>query len=218
MYSTFVHMQLYSPTAQCSPLPEIANGTISYSPDNTPDYNIGTVVTYNCNQGYVLVRDPGSVTRTCVDAGDGRGATFTGQAPTCERKQGSACTVNSFICSFILPIAQCPPLPEIANGMISYSPDNTSDYSVGTLATYSCNPGYVLVINPGSEMRNCVDAGDGSGGIFIRQAPTCERKQGNACTVHLFMPGYYFTMELLRSMVSCLQPSALYLLNLLMEL
>ncbi len=82
-------MQLYSPTAQCPPLPEIANGMISYSPDNTPDYNIGTVASYSCNQGYELVRNLSSrsVVRTCLDAGDGSGGTFTGQDPTCKRKQ-----------------------------------------------------------------------------------------------------------------------------------
>ncbi len=88
--------------------------------------------------------------------------------------------------------AQCPPLSEIANGIISYSPDNTSDYNIGTVATYSCNQGYELVINPGSEMRTCEDAGDGSGGVFSGQAPTCERKQGCACAVNFVMPGYYF--------------------------
>ncbi len=81
-------MQLYYPTAQCPPLPEIANGMISYSPDNTSDYNIGTVASYSCNPGYEL--RGGNVIRTCVDAGDDRGGVFSGQAPTCKRKQGNA--------------------------------------------------------------------------------------------------------------------------------
>ncbi|XP_064389993.1 uncharacterized protein LOC135337904 [Halichondria panicea] len=73
--------------------------------------------------------------------------------------------------------AQCPPLPEIANGMISYSPDNTSDYNIGTVASYSCNPGYEL--RGGNVIRTCVDAGDDRGGVFSGQAPTCKRN----CTV-----------------------------------
>ncbi len=31
--------------------------------------------------------------------------------------------------------------------------DNTYNYNIGTVATYSCNHGYGLVINPVSEMR-----------------------------------------------------------------
>ena len=90
-------MQLYSPTALCPPLPELANGMISYSPDNTPDYNMGTVVTYNCNQGYRLVRNPGFLIRTCLDVGDGSAAVFTGQAPTCERKHLRKCLYSTFV-------------------------------------------------------------------------------------------------------------------------
>ncbi len=81
-------MQLYSPTALCPPLQELANGMISYSGlDNTSYYTIGTMATYNCNQGYELVRNPhGFLIRTCLDLGDGSAALFTGQAPTCKRK------------------------------------------------------------------------------------------------------------------------------------
>ncbi len=64
----------------------------------------------------------------------------------------------------------------ITNGVIVYNVDMTAPYDVGTVATYSCDPGYELAINPGSEMRSCEDAGDGSGGRFSGQAPTCERK------------------------------------------
>ncbi len=64
----------------------------------------------------------------------------------------------------------------IANGVISYNADMTAPYNVGTVATYSCNAGFELVINLGSEMRTCVDVGDGSGAIFSGEAPTCERK------------------------------------------
>ena len=50
--------------------------------------------------------------------------------------------------------------------MISYSPDVTAPYSVDTVATYTCNPGYMLVTGPGDEMRTCMDNGDGSGASF----------------------------------------------------
>ncbi len=72
--------------------------------------------------------------------------------------------------------ALCDELAMITNGMIVYNADMTAPYDVGTVATYSCNPGFELVINPGSEMRTCADAGDGSGATFSGQAPTCEGK------------------------------------------
>ncbi len=62
----------------------------------------------------------------------------------------------------------------IANGMISYNADMTAPYNVGTVATYSCNTGFVL--SGGNVVRTCVDVGDGSGGIFNGNAPTCIRK------------------------------------------
>ena len=59
--------------------------------------------------------------------------------------------------------------------MISYSPDMTAPYSVGTVATYTCNSGYELSTT-GDEMRTCMDNGDGSGGSFRGTAPTCQCK------------------------------------------
>ena len=41
--------------------------------------------------------------------------------------------------------AVCDELAEVANGMISYSPDMTAPYSVGTVASHSCNPGFELI-------------------------------------------------------------------------
>ena len=51
----------------------------------TAPYSVGTVATYECNEGYELT-GPGDVMRTCMDNGDGTGASFGGSAPTCERK------------------------------------------------------------------------------------------------------------------------------------
>ncbi len=70
-------MQRYSPTAtaQCPPLPEIANGVFSYSPDITPDYDVGTMAIYLCENGFVLSGDD---TRDCQSDG-----TFSGMEPVC---------------------------------------------------------------------------------------------------------------------------------------
>ncbi len=73
---------------------------------------------------------------------------------------------------------ECPPLQPITNGFITYAPDNTSDYDLGTVATYACNAGFVLDLSlGGSEMRTCVDDnGLDAIGVFDRQAPICVRK------------------------------------------
>ncbi len=80
-----------------------------------------------------------------------------------------------FVHYFSLYIAVCDELEMIANGVISYNADMTAPYNVGTVATYSCNAGFVL--RGGNMVRTCVEAGDGSGGIFNGEAPTCIRKQ-----------------------------------------
>ena len=51
----------------------------------TAPNSVGTVATYKCNQGYELT-GPGVEMRTCVDNGDGRGASFNGTAPICNCK------------------------------------------------------------------------------------------------------------------------------------
>ncbi len=69
--------------AVCMELEMIANGMIVYNADMTSPHEVGNVATYSCNQGYELA---GSEMRICEDAGDGSGARYSGQAPTCERK------------------------------------------------------------------------------------------------------------------------------------
>ncbi len=73
---------------QCSPLPAITNGFITYSPDNTPDFDLDTVATYSCGAGFVLdLSLGGTVTRTCLDDMDNDAeGLFNGQAPACIRK------------------------------------------------------------------------------------------------------------------------------------
>ena len=72
---------------------------------------------------------------------------------------------------------ECPSLPGIANGMIVYSNTGMPNYSLGTLATYSCDTGFALDFTGGSETRTCIDDGDNDvEGIFSGQAPACVRK------------------------------------------
>ena len=78
-----VKSPLYS-AIECEPLPDIANGVIFYSDDMSPNFDLGTTATYECDDGYYLM---GEDERNCT-AGDGTSAVgvFKGQEPTCVRK------------------------------------------------------------------------------------------------------------------------------------
>ena len=76
---------------------------------------------------------------------------------------------------FFLAAIECHPLLSIANGFIKYYPDDTPNYALGTVATYSCDAGYVLDLSVGSVTRTCTDNGNVMDAIgeFDGQAPTC---------------------------------------------
>ena len=96
---------------------------------------------------------------------------------------GHCCSILSL--HYVRPYAssttaiECEPLPNIANGSISYAPDMTPNFDLGTTATYECDDGFYLM---GEDERNCT-AGDGSSaiGMFNGEEPTCVRK----CTVEV---------------------------------
>ncbi len=70
---------------ECLPLDSTTNGVITYAIDNTPNYDLGTVATYDCDTGFVLdLSLGGSEMRTCVDDNglDAIGE-FNNQAPIC---------------------------------------------------------------------------------------------------------------------------------------
>ncbi len=65
--------------------------------------------------------------------------------------------------------------------MVSYAPDMTANYSVGTVATYTCDPGFRFVPGVGNQMRHCesIEEQEGTGEIrsdFNGTEPRCERK------------------------------------------
>ncbi len=84
--------------------------------------------------------------------------------------------VTKFVCSSAIVCNTL--LPDIPNGLITYAPDTTPDYDLGTVATYACEAGFVLDLSlGGSEMRTCVDDnGLDAIGVFDRLAPRCVRK------------------------------------------
>ncbi len=65
-------------------------------------------------------------------------------------------------------------MPEILNGSISYAVDIEDPFDLGTIATYMCDDGFILV---GDEERNCTVGVAGSAvGRWTGTQPTCVRK------------------------------------------
>ncbi len=67
--------------------------------------------------------------------------------------------------------AQCPALPPLLNGAITYFPDFTPDFNSGTLATHTCDDGFRLV---GPLTRLCTVSM-----TWSEEPPVCERKMLN---------------------------------------
>ncbi len=90
------------------------------------------------------------------------------------------------IIHFILNTAiECPALPVFANGMIVYTTDVTSDFDLGTTATYSCNEGYTLDLSIGVKVKTCIDDGNNDAvGVFSDREPACVRKYWNLNFFH----------------------------------
>ena len=80
-------------------------------------------------------------------------------------------------CVSMVAAIECPPLQLIANGFITYNPDNTPDYDIGTLATYTCDEGFAFASALTIQLRNCNDDdGMDAIGVWGGSAPTCVRK------------------------------------------
>ncbi len=88
LHCTFYHLQFVLTAIECLPLDPITNGVITYAIDTTPNYDLGTVATYECDAGFFLdLSLGGSEMRTCVDDLDNDvEGMFSGQAPACIRK------------------------------------------------------------------------------------------------------------------------------------
>ncbi len=76
--------------------------------------------------------------------------------------------------------------------MISYSPDVTPDYDLGTEATYTCEAGFNL---DGNEVRVCMDDdGMDAIGVWNGQEPNCVRKFSNCSVCFVFCYRTFATM------------------------
>ena len=55
-------------------------------------------------------------------------------------------------------VVECPPLQPIKNGFVTYNkPGGLPKYSLGTLATYSCNKGFIFDRSTEITKRTCTE-------------------------------------------------------------
>ena len=157
----------------CPALMNPNNGVITFTPgaDNS-NIGLGSVVSYSCNLGYVLV---GQTTRVCQSSGTT--GVWSGSQPTCEGKLAS----NKVGMLFLVQIddrpqkteaVYCPALTPPENGRVSTS-SGVNHLGVGSTATYSCNPGYAL-LTIGSTTRTCEDPDRDSVGTWTGSMPSCQ--------------------------------------------
>ncbi|XP_064386678.1 E-selectin-like [Halichondria panicea] len=148
---------------ECPPLAGITNGFITYTIDNTPNYDLGTVATYVCDAGFVLDLSLGrSEIRTCIDDnGLDTIGVFDRQAPRCVRNI-------------------CQPLFPYPYGTIIYHHE-IPPYSYGTRAQYvvSCPP--KLERRGGDDVRTCTDNGNSAVGVWSGTAPICAGQFHGKC-------------------------------------
>ncbi len=72
-------------------------------------------------------------------------------------------------------VVECPPLQPINNGFVTYKPGGLPKYSLGTLATYSCNNGFIFDMSTESKKRTCKED-IGIIGVWNGLQPFCVRK------------------------------------------
>ena len=153
----------------------------------------GGVATYTCNDSCELNGEP---TRNCTYDG-----TWRGEEPTCERKLLSPLhmyrsTICTYCCYNYCLAIMCPELPDIDNGMVDWS-----GLSPGGVATYTCDPGFILV---GDPTRICRDDGTWSGEEQLSSnGRDCSGGQSHILHVCLYYVFYSDIDECLESMDTC---------------
>ncbi len=77
---------------QCPELPPILNGSIKYVEDDNAPFDLGTMATYMCNDGFFLDRGD---ERNCTTGEAGTGVwVWTGQEPQCVCKLAISLLIN----------------------------------------------------------------------------------------------------------------------------
>ena len=140
---------IFLTAVDCGDLSQPSNGQISI-----PATTLGSMATYSCDPGYTL---DGNASRICGSDGQ-----WSGSQPSCSG-EWSLLTVKHTpccICNIFLTAVDCGDLSQPSNGQISI-PATT----LGSMATYSCDPGYTL---DGNASRIC-----GSDGQWSGSQPSC---------------------------------------------
>ncbi|XP_064393625.1 uncharacterized protein LOC135341070 isoform X2 [Halichondria panicea] len=133
----------------CPDLPPLTNGMITYSDRSTNNRLFLSNATHFCNTGYTLTG--GDTTRVCVSG------SWSGSAPIC--------------------LLNCPDLPPLTNGMITYSDGSTNNSLFLSNATHFCNTGYTLT--GGDTTRVCVSGSwSGSAPICVQLGPDASNTVG----------------------------------------
>ncbi|XP_072336360.1 zona pellucida sperm-binding protein 3 receptor-like isoform X2 [Scyliorhinus torazame] len=109
--STWSPLQAVCEPRNCGNPGEILNGYYT-----APNTTFGSIVTFSCDKGYIIVGKP---YRICTADG------WDGQVPTCQ-------------------IVMCPDPPPISNGTVS-SPPSGGVWIYGSVAKYSCTAGLFLI-------------------------------------------------------------------------
>ena len=139
---TFLISTTLSTVIECEEL-TVMNGAMFYT--NLLQY--GSVATYTCNEGYIP--DNTSTTRTCTMDG------WTGSEFFCRGIFFALLyNVQTFLISTTLSTGiECEELT-VMNGIITYS----SQLQIGSVATYTCNEGY-MSDDASSRTRTCMSNG-----------------------------------------------------------
>jgi len=102
----------------CKTTPD--NGLVQYIGTASPGYSPHSVAIFGCNNGYNII---GPRYATC-----GADGSWSDEEPVC-----------------LLPDPGCVDLSDPENGDIAFSIDTAAPFDLGTIAEFSCYPGYELV-------------------------------------------------------------------------
>ena len=93
-----------------------------------------------------------------------------------------------------IELVSCPTLTQPNNGAVTFTPGpNSVSLGVGSVATYSCVPGYDLV---GQATRVCQDTSGGSTGTWSGHAPICRGINVKTSTIAIILKSYGLLVNL----------------------
>ena len=166
MHLLFFYHNKFTEAVYCPALTPPDNGTVSIS-SGVNYLSVGSTATYSCDPGYTLL---GSTTRTCEDPDRDSVGTWTGSMPNCQGNNSQFIQLDSLYLSITHTVILCSVLTAPDNGTIEFS-TTAQLLGVGTTATYSCDPGYVLV---GETTRTCEDTNGVTTGAWSGDDPICK--------------------------------------------